>query len=465
MHIVIMGAGKTGYSLTYKLIQEEQDVALIEVEPKKAKYADDNLDCLVIKDTGNNPEVLKDARIAKAEYFIALTGSDEMNMITCAMVSADFPKVRTIARIRNRNYYQTGLMAGSSLKIDHIIAPEIAVARKIIYTIETGARSEVMIFDNSPFQIRDISIDRGSAFIDLTLAEIKPNMPTDFLAVTILRGEEYIIPQGRTKIKENDFLYVLSTEEGFEKIFAQAGQPRKPLTNVLMIGCGQTGYYVADYLMDHKEKNPDLLSKFKNLFKKKYNLHIVDEDYQRCEELAKRYPRALVTNANISDDDFLELEQLQNYDLMINSTNIQELNIIAGVYGKKLGIERVISVVNKSGYFTICKHLDLDVTISKYNSVVNNILGIIRQGHMQNIHVIADSMLETTELAVTPRSRASGKKVSDLNIPMGSLILFILREGKSIIPQGKDVIQIGDHLIFMNAKSSVKKLEHEILAP
>ncbi len=462
-----MGAGRTGYSLAYKLIQEDKEVSLIERDAKKARYADDNLDCLVIKDTGNNPEVLREAGIARADYFVALTESDEINMITCAMVATEFPNTRTIARVRNTNYSQSGFMSNSSLKIDHIITPEIAVAHKIIHTIETGARSEVMQFDNSRFQIRDLSIESDSPFIGKSLAEISPEMPADFLAVAILRDEHYIIPRGATRIQDKDFLYVLSTQEAFEEIFAKAGLLRKPLTNVLMIGCGDTGSYVADYLLNRKDKKDDFISMMRGLFKRKprYNLHIVDADMERCHQLARRYPRALITHADISDEGFLEEEKLDKYDLMINTTVSQELNIIAGVYGKKLGIEKVISVVNKNGYSTICKYLDLDVTIVKNNSVVNNILGIIRKGSIHNVHVIADSALETIELAVTVHSKAADRHIRDIRIPEDSLILFLSREGESLIPRGSDIIRAGDHLVFMTSKSSIKKLEREILAP
>ncbi len=465
MHIVIMGAGNTGYSLAYKLIQEDKDVALIEADPKKARIADDNLDCLVISDSGNDPSVLRDAGISKAEFFIALTESDEINMITCAMVSAEFPGIRTIARVRNSHYAQSSLMANSSLRIDHIITPEIAVARQIITTIENGARSEVLTFENSRFQIRDLHIAENSPFIGQSLADLAPEMPDDFLTVSILRNEQYLIPKGGTVIQEDDYLYILSTPEGFEQIFTLVGKPRKPLSNVLLVGCGQTGAYVADYLFNNENKQPDFMDKMLRFFgrKPRYNLHIVDEDSERCQELAERYPRALVTNADISDEGFLEEQKLSEYDLMINTTDSQELNIIAGVYGKKLGIDRVISVVHKNGYRTISKHLDLDVTISKNNSVVNNILRIIRDDNIHNIHVISDTTLETIELSIDMHSKAAGRMVRDLKLPPDCLILFLTREGDSLIPRGSDFIQTGDHLVFMTSKSSIKKLKREIL--
>ncbi len=465
MHIVIMGAGETGYSLAYKLIQEDKEVALIEVDAKKARKADDNLDCLVINDNGNNPTVLKEAGIGKAEYFVALTESDEINMIASALVSAEFPDIQTIARIRNSHYSQSSLIANSSLKIDHIITPEIAVSRIIIDTIKHGARGEVMTFDNSQFQIRDIAIRKTSPFIGRSMAELNPDMPKDFLAIAILREDQYIIPKGRTTIQEDDFLYILSTEEGFEKIFVLAGKLHRPLSNVLMVGCGRTGSMVADYLFGNEDKHSNILDKVIRFLRKKpsYKVHIVDSDYERCKFLAERYPQALVTNADISDEGFLEEEDLPDYDLMINTTDAQELNIIAGAYGKKLGIERIISVVKKNGYRTISKYLDLDVTISKKNSVVNNILRIIRKDNLHNIHVISDSTLETIEFTIDGQSKAAGSMVRDLKMDKESLILFISRNGESMIPKGDDIILAGDHLVFMTSKESVKKIERDIV--
>jgi len=465
MHIVIMGAGETGYSLAYKLIQEDKEVALIEVDAKKARKADDNLDCLVINDNGNNPAVLKKAGITKAEYFVALTESDELNMIVCALVSAEHSDVKTIARIGNHHYSQSGLIANSYFKIDYIITPKIAVSRIIIDTINHGARGEVMTFENSQFQIRDLAIGRKSPFIGKSMAELKPDMPDDFLAIAILRDDQYIIPKGGTIIKERDFVYILSTEEGFEQIFSSAGSHRKPLSNVLMVGCGETGSLVADYLCGSEDNHSNIIDKVIRFLRRKpsYNVHIVDADYDRCQVLAERYPHALITNANISDEGFLEEEDLAGYDLMINTTDAQELNIVAGAYGKKLGIERVISVVKKNGYRTISKYLDLDVTISRKNSVVNNIMRIVRKDSLHNIHVIADSTLETIEFSIDGKSKAAGRMVKDLKMDEDSLILFISRSGESLIPKGNDTILAGDHLVFMTSKKAVKKIEREIV--
>jgi trk system potassium uptake protein TrkA len=460
MLIIILGAGKTGFSLAQNLLNEGKQVVIIEKNREKAAFADSNLDCQIINDYGNNRDVLVKAGIQKADFFIALTESDEINMITCALVSSEFKKPTTMARVRNIDYNNSPIASGEFLGINHIINPEIELANTIIKTIEHGARSEIMTFEKTQFQIRDLSVSSESIFTGKQIKQIRQEVNTHFLIAAILRDSDYIIPDGEATIHENDILYILSTEKEFEKIFTQEGNKNKPIKNILLIGGGKTGSYVADYLFNYKNGNKTV-TRIGNMIHhgKKRSLHIVEEDYKRCKFLAERYPEAIITHSDISDEGFLEEEDLSNFDLMINITGSQELNIIAGVYGKNLGIPRTLSVVKKNSYRNICKTLNVDVTISKKNSVVSSIMKIIRKGDIRNVYAFSDAEIEALEIFIKGNSAIAGIKIKDLKLPKDILILFISRNGESYIPTGEMVISAGDNVGFICTKKSIKRLE------
>lgn len=461
MNIIILGAGRTGFSLAQRLIHEDKHVVLIEQDREKADYADSKLDCKVINDSGNNLEVLKLAEAAKAKFFIALTESDEINMIACALVSSEFKDIETVARVRNIEYFNSQILSHRFLGIDHVINPEIEVAKKIVKTIDQGARSEIMSFDNPNYQMWDYTIGKSSYFDKKSIAKVRSDFSEKFLIVSILRDDDYIIPTGASVLLENDQIYILSTKEGFEEIFKKDGKPQRPINSLLLIGGGKTGRYVADALFDNNSEQKSIFRKISTLFKggNSRSIHFVEEDYKKCKLLAERYPNALVTHADISDEGFLEEEKLDGYDLMVNITGNQELNLISGIYGKKLGVKRVISIVKKSGYKNISKYLDLDVTISKDDSVVGSILKIVRHGDVLSVHTISDSDLEAIEFLVEKSSGVDGKKIMDIKLPKDNLIMLISRDQESFIPTGDTVVSSGDHIVVMSTKWSLKKLE------
>lgn len=458
MYIVIVGAGKTGFALAQKLLLENKQVVLIEKDRERAVFADNNLDCQVIIDYGNNLETLHRAGVAKADFFIALTDSDEINMITCALVSSEFNHPITIARVRNNDYVQTSIGAGKGFGINYLINPEEELAKTIITAIENGARSEIMTFDSAPFQIRDLDVGADSIFKNKKVMELRPLLGESFSVTTISRDNDYIIPTGKTQILEGDTIYILATDSGFEKIFAMEGNRSRELKKILLVGGGKTGVYVADYLFHHEDAL-DLFPARTSKRNKKISLHIVEEDFSRCEFLSDRYPHAIVVNNDIANESFFEEENLASFDLMINLTGSPELNIMTGVYGKNLGVRRIMAMVEQNSYRRICKALEVDVVISKMNSVVSSIVKLVRKGNVRNVYGFSDSDLEAIELAIAPDSKCCNTIIKDLKLPSDILILFISRNGESFIPLGMDSLLAGDLVAFITTKSSLRTLE------
>jgi trk system potassium uptake protein TrkA len=461
MSYVILGAGSVGFQLAKQLVDEYKDVVLIEKDPEKAKRAANALDCLVINEAGNKLETLRRAGIGKAEYFIGITDSDEVNMIACGMVSGESGVPYKVARIRNLDYSGTQVVQKAFLSIDHIVNPEIEASRAIIRAIERGAVSDVVFFEKGDLQMRSITVSGSLVFNNKSIEEIKGLLKAHFLAAVILRENHYLIPRGETVVRENDKLYLIATEESFESIFSQVGKKRRAPKKIVIIGGSTVGRYVAEHFLRQRRPGFSIFRKLLQPFSqaRKRLVNIIDSDYENCKRLAEQYPEAMVINADISDEGFSEEEQFADSDVVVATTDNQELNIVNAVYAKTLGAKRSIVLVNKSSYVQIAPTLDIDVAISPIDSMVSSILRFIRTSNVRSVHSLSGGKVEVMELSMAAGSPAEDKRLKNLKLPRDTLILSVTRGQQDIIPDGELVLLGGDHIIVIARKESVPKIE------
>lgn len=465
MSYVILGAGSIGFQLARQLIDEYKDVVLIEKDPEKAKRAANVLDCLVINEAGNKLDTLRKAGIGKADYFIGVTDSDEVNMIACGMVSGESGVPYKIARIRNLDYSGTQVVQKAFLSIDHIVNPEIEASRAITSVIERGSVSDVVFFEKGNLQMRSITVSGSSVFYNKSIEEIKGLVKTPFLAAVILRETHYLIPRGETVVRENDNLYLIATEESFESIFSQVGKKRMAPKKIVIIGGSTVGRYVAEHFLRKRRRGFFIFRKLLQPFShtRKRRVNIIDSDYENCKRLAEQYPEAMVINADISDEGFGEEEQLADSDVVVATTDNQELNIVNAVYAKTLGAKRSIVLVNKSSYVQIASTLGIDVAISPIDSMVSSILRFIRTSNVRSVHSLSGGKVEVMELSMAVGSPAEDKRLKNLKLPRDTLILSVTRGEQDIIPDGELVLRSGDHIIVIARKESVPKIEKMLI--
>ena len=460
MSYIILGAGRVGFQLAKQFIEEGKDVVLIEKDPEKAKQVNSQLDCLVLNETGNNVETLRKAGIANAEYFIAVTDSDEVNMIACGMVSGEAEGVYKVARIRNIDYSNTQIVQKPFLGINHIVNPEIEASRAIIRAIERGAVSEIVFFEKSNLQMRSLTVSGSYLFNNKSIEEIKGLFREKFLVAVILRENHFLIPKGDTIVRENDKIYLIATEESLEHIFSQMGKTRIEPNRIVIIGGSTVGRYLAEHFLERKKPG---LSLFKKLFQpfmklQKHRVSIIDSDYEKCKYLAEDYPTALVINATISDEDFGEEQQLADADVVVTTTDNQELNIVNAVFAKTLGTKRSIALVKKSSYVQIASTLGIDIAISPTDSMVSSILQFIRTSNVRSVHSLSGGKVEVTELSVAAGSRVEDQPLNKLKLPPNTLVLYVIQGDQYIIPDGEFKFHSGDHVIVITTKESVSKI-------
>jgi trk system potassium uptake protein TrkA len=444
MNIVILGAGVVGYQIASQLIGEGHNAVIIEKSVERARYVDSHLDCIVLNDEGNSIDTLKKAGIEKADFFLSVVDSDEVNMIACGIVESEFNVPIKIARVRNIDYSRAKIFEKSFLGIDFVVNPEVETARLIANSVALGATSDVMLFENSDMQIRNYQVDSKSFFKNKTVMDIRKsiNAGGKFLIAGIIRENEFIIPSGLTVIQENDIAYILASKKTLTTLFIETGKKRESIDRILIAGGGKIGYLVARYLIRTGRK-----------------IAIIDSNYDSCKMLSEKFPDAFIINADISDETIFEEENLHDYDLIITATENQELNILSAAYAKSLGIGRAVAVVNHPNYMAISNRLGIDVTVSPRNSTVNAIMKFIRKGDINSVHTLFGHSAEVIEFSVKDKSSVAGLALKDIKIPAHSLILTVVRNNINEIPDGNFVVNSGDRVITIAKRESIRALE------
>ena len=469
MNVVILGAGRVGFQLARQLVSEGKQVTIIEKEPEAARRAADRLDCRVVTGEGNSLPVLRKAGIEQADFFVSVTESDEINMIACSLVAAEYSEPVTVARVRNVAYSTSRMVRQRLYGIDHIINPEIEAARAVIRSLERGAVGTVNPFSDSGLSMTSISVDNGCPLVDESVRDIRAGLSANFLLPLIIRDGTSLIPAGDTVIRAHDMLYVIAGPEGTNAIISAAGLRRRELRRIAIAGGGRIGRYVADYLMgreENAEAEANTWSKLIGRFRKKppgRSVHFVERDYEVGRQLAADYPGALVTNADISDEEVADTGLLEGYDLLVSATGNQELNLVSALHAKNHGVSRTIALVRKAAYVTMAREMGVDVTVSVTDTMVDSILRILRKGNIRSIHTIAGSTFEIIDFLLDDDSPLVSKAVKDMKLPKDSLILMVNRGEEYLLPSGDLEIFKGDRLVIITPRDAVKKLEEVVV--
>jgi len=469
VNVIILGAGRVGRQLARQLIIEGKEITIIEKNPEEGLRIADRLDCRVITGEGNNLPILRRAGIEDADYFVSVTESDEINMIACSLVSAEYSEPVTVARVRNVAYSSTRMIRQRLYGIDHIINPEIEAAHAVIRSLERGAVGTVRHFSDSGLTLTSVSILPGCPFIGKSIREIRSNLSGNFLVPLITRNGETSIPVGDTEILVNDMLYVIAKPGDTDELILASGLRRSELRRIAIVGGGRIARYVADYLLgkedDEEMSNVGTWKRIIDRFRNKTparKVHFIERDYAVGRELADRYPSALISNADISDEEISETGLLEGCDLLVSATGNQELNLISALYAKNHGVTRTIALVRMASYVGMARELGVDVTVSVSDTMVDGILRILRKGNIRSIHTIAGSDFEIIDFLLDRDSPLVGKTIRNCGLPKNSLILTVKRGSEYQLPDGNLELSEGERIIAITLREEVKKLEEAV---
>ncbi|MEE9523290.1 MAG: Trk system potassium transporter TrkA [Thermodesulfovibrionales bacterium] len=444
MKVIILGAGEVGYHIAKFLSQEKIDVIVIDSKKESLRKVGGELDVAVIEGHGGSPFVLKEAGAEGADILIAVTDSDETNMISCLIAKAMFNIKRRIARIRNYEYLNNSILLNKyNLDIDPAISPELESARAIVRLMEVPLASSVEDFEDGIIKVVGYKVAANSSFIGKRLEEIKQNYEGHFLVGIIQRDSKIVIPTGKDRLEQNDIIYFPVLKDEIERSIAfVSGEKVKPIKNVMIAGGGRIGYYVA-----------------KQLEESDINVKIIERDAERCKFLSKTLSKVTCLHGDGSDRALLEEENVRDMDVFAAISNNEELNIMAALLAKRMGAQKIITVVNRSDYIPLANSLGIESVLSPRLITASSILRYVRMGEILSLTTVAEDMAEILEAGVKVGALIGGSRLKDAKIPKNSLVGAIIKGEEVLIPSGEDTIEEGDRIIVFVSRESIKDVE------
>lgn len=476
MKIIIIGAGFTGVQLARRLVSEKNDVVLIDKDEDTVRHLSSRIDCLVVLAKGNSLDMLQSAGIANADALIALTDSDEVNMITCSLVGSMYPNVIKIARVRNYDYYinsdaiksnkqKNSQAYNNAYGIDYMIHPDVEAASSIVTAFEHGAVADVLEFSDSAYEMTNLEIEKNSALDGILVQEIRQLVSAKFLLPLVTSAGDMFLPKGTTRLSAGDVVSLLVKKDDLPQFLSLSGSNQHEIRRIILVGAGRIGTSIAEGIL-HKKKSDSFLSKiFDFRLKPKVDLRIIDKDSKLAKEAQARFPEAKVFNADITDESFIEEENLRNFDLVITATRNHELNMISSAYFKSLGCAKTICLVTSSAYVAIAKNIGIDVAIPIKDAVVDSILSHLRGKSVTGLHTLREGGFELVEYELPQDTKASNKALKDLTALTGRcLVLLVKKDGAYSIADGNTTLAGKDKVIVVlangaNGANSAKLLD------
>lgn len=443
MRVIIVGAGEVGYQIARFLTLEGIEVVVVDTDTDKLKRISEELDVAVVLGEGGSPSTLKEADAENTDMLLAVTNSDETNMIACLLAKAMFGIPRKIARIRSYEYFSNEkLLSPENLDINPAINPEFEVARAVIRLLETPFASDVEDFEDGMLKVIGFRVPEGFPLAGSPLKSIRVKLPPSrFLIGVIEKGDRVIIPSGEDRIEEGDTIYMPVKKWEVGDVMNLLGLSAKPARRVMISGGGRIGYFVASAMEG------------------KADVKLIEKNEERCKYLSKNLRKSIILHGDGSDQKLLKEENIADMDVFVSASNNEELNLMASLLASRLGVKKTITIVNRTDYFSLAHSLGLQAVLSPRLITASSILRFVRRGDILSLTAIADYRAEVLEARIGKGSDIKGKKLEKVKFPKSSLVGMIMRDDKMIIPTGQDVIKEGDKLIIFTLRESIKAVE------
>ena len=439
MRIIIIGAGKVGYFLAENLCKQNH-VTIIDRNMNALRKAEENLDVLCIKGSGVSTSVLLEAGIKQANLLIAVTSTDEVNMV-CCLTGKKLGAAQTIARIRDPEYAQELSLLKEELDLDMVVNPEQAAADEIARSMNFSTAMNVESFAKGRVRLVEIKITKDMALAGMKLNDIPSRFSSQILIGVIVRGEDIIIPDGEKVIEEDDSIYVIGKSSNIYSFCKLVGKSPVKLKNVMIMGGGRIAIYLANLLMEMDIK-----------------VKILEIDKEKCIELSEMLPESLIINGDGSDEELLQSENISNMDAFIAMTGIDEENIMSALIAKQNGAKKVIAKISRLNYVNVAQNLGIDSVISPKLITSNQILTYVSRNNVETLHRIIEGKAEIIEFIVERNSKIINTKLKNLKLPKDVIIATIVRKSEIVIPHGDDTIKEGDRVIIIAKNKNITEL-------
>ncbi|MBQ4575552.1 MAG: Trk system potassium transporter TrkA [Clostridia bacterium] len=447
MKIVIVGDGKLGFTLAKLLSGEKHDITLIDNNSDVLEKSQEALDVMTVSGNGASLEIQEEADVKSAELLIAVTASDEVNLLCCALAKK-LGCHHTIARVRNAEYTKQLQFMREDFGLSMIVNPELAASRTIFRIIQFPSFLKIDSFSKGRVELVELKVDDDSPLIGKRLDKLFHELKLKILVCAVERGEEIFIPNGDFELKAGDKINVTAPRSNLARMIKQLGISKQKIRNVMTIGGGKIAEYLAEELISSG-----------------VNVKIVENNHERCVELASRLPEALIINDDGSSRDVLLAEGIEETDAVITLTNLDEQNLVISMYANHVGVPKTITKLNRTEYNILFSDIGIGSTICPKDIVANDVIRYVRSmehgsgGSILTLHKIVDDKAEAIEFYADEGTRYLSVPLKDIPLKKNLLIASINHNGNIIIPSGADYISRGDTVILVTTgREPIKEL-------
>ena len=449
MKIVILGVGAVGSTLANLLSQEDNDVIVVDQDPQPLKKLEEDADIRTVVGGASYPNILVDADIKNADMVVAVTGSDETNIVACLISKVLSNSIKTIARIREASYLKDKTkkaMQKGTIPVDIVVSPEQLITNHIQALIDTPGALQVLEFGEGILNLVAVKAVRGGPLIGHEISELKKHMPkVDTRVAAIFRQDRPIIPTGSTSIEAGDEVFFIAKKGDISKVIKEMRKKEEPYKKIIIAGGGRVGYRLARKI----ETN--------------HQVKIIEEDENRAEELSKNLLSTIVLKGNVSDKHLLHEENIENTDVFVAVTNDDEANVMSCLLAKDMGAHKVIALINNSAYVDLVHGRGVDVAIAPSEITIGTFLSELAGDEVVKVHSLRRGAAESIEVIAKKSTQGEGvvgKQLGEIEVPIGVTIGAIIRDNKAKIAHDDVILREHDHVIlFLTNKHLLPEIQ------
>ena len=448
MKIIIIGAGEVGFHIASRLSLENKDVIVIEKNADALRRISENLDVQNIEGCGSSPAILEQAGIKEADILLAVTDSDETNLVASLFANILSPATIKLARIRGEEYlmYQDAL-SHDPYGIDVMINPEVEAVKTVERLLQVPGAVDVGEFADGRIKLIGVRLDVDCPVTGTKLIDLKKKTGNKkILVAAIIRDEKVIIPSGEDQLLERDLIYFVSEENELKEALKIFGKRAEPFNHVLLVGGGNLGLKLAQALG-------------------RLSIHtkLIEKDPDRCRELVEHLDKVIVLEGDGSDQRLLQEENIQNMDVVATLTGDEETNILTSLLAKRMGAHKTVTRISKFSYFPLVSAIGLEHIVSPRLAAINTILQHVRRGKVLSAMALKGEEAEVLEAVALETSDIVGKPLRHIPFPKGALVVAIIRGDEVIIPTGDSVIVPQDRTIILSTRQGIPQVEKALM--
>lgn len=448
MKIIILGAGQVGGTLAENLVDENNDITVVDTNPDRLRQLQDKFDLRVTNGSGSHPRVLREAGAEDADMLVAVTNSDETNMIACQVAYTLFNTPNKIARIRSSEYVREAdkLFLPEAIPIDYLIAPEQLVIDNIYKLIQYPGALQVVNFAEGRVSIVAVKAYYGGSLVGNALSSLREHMPhIEARVVAIFRQDRPIRPQGSTIIEAGDEVFFVAASEHIRAVMSELQRLEKPYKRIMIVGGGNVGAGLALRI------------------EKDYSVKLIEHNSTRATDLAELLHDTIVFYGDASDQELLAEEHIEQVDVFIALTNDDEANIMSAMLAKRMGAKKAMVLIQRSAYVDLVQGGVIDIAISPQQATISALLGHVRKADIVSVSSLRSGVAEAIEAIAhgdENTSKVVGRKIANIKLPPGTIIGAIVRDEQVIIANDEHSIEQGDHVVlFITDKRHVPEVE------